>query len=66
MCKYSVLSKTVSTVKKSQAPALAPSGGLIHAVADEGPRAIGISVGPISGRVTARRRAKPPSPGFTR
>lgn len=34
---------------------LAPSGGLLHAVVDEGTRSLGISVGPISGRVTARQ-----------
>jgi adenine-specific DNA-methyltransferase len=35
--------------------ALAPSGGLIHAVVDEGDRRLGLSIGPISGRVTARQ-----------
>jgi adenine-specific DNA-methyltransferase len=35
--------------------ALAPSGGLLHATVDEGRRSTGISVGPISGRVTARQ-----------
>jgi len=34
---------------------LAPSGGLIHAVAEEDGDSIGISVGPISGRVTPRQ-----------
>ena len=35
--------------------ALVPSAGLIHAVVDEGKTSLGISVGPISGRVTARQ-----------
>ena len=35
--------------------ALAPSGGLIHGVIEDETRTIGISVGPISGRVTARQ-----------
>ncbi|MHB8294308.1 MAG: site-specific DNA-methyltransferase [Acidimicrobiales bacterium] len=35
--------------------ALVPSAGLIHAVIDEGKSSLGISVGPISGRVTARQ-----------
>lgn len=35
--------------------ALVPSAGLIHAVVDEGATSLGISVGPISGRVTARQ-----------
>lgn len=35
--------------------ALAPSGGLLHAIVDEGRRSLGLSVGPISGRVTARQ-----------
>jgi len=35
--------------------ALVPSAGLIHAVVDEGKSSLGISVGPISGRVTARQ-----------
>jgi len=34
---------------------LVPSAGLIHAVVDEGKSSLGISVGPISGRVTARQ-----------
>ncbi len=34
---------------------LAPSGGLIHGVAEEKDLTTGISVGPISGRVTARQ-----------
>lgn len=34
---------------------LDPSGGLIHAVVDEDGERLGISVGPISGRVTARQ-----------
>jgi len=35
--------------------ALVPSAGLIHAVVDDGSTSLGISVGPISGRVTARQ-----------
>jgi adenine-specific DNA-methyltransferase len=34
---------------------LVPSGGIIHAVIEEGSLTTGISVGPISGRVTARQ-----------
>jgi hypothetical protein len=35
--------------------ALVPSGGLLHAVVDEGRHSLGVSVGPISGRVSARQ-----------
>jgi adenine-specific DNA-methyltransferase len=38
-----------------QDAALHESGGLVHAVADTDGRSIGISIGPISGRVTARQ-----------
>lgn len=34
---------------------LEPTGGLVHAVSDEKGRSLGISVGPITGRVTARQ-----------
>jgi adenine-specific DNA-methyltransferase len=38
-----------------QGAALAPSGGLIHGVVEDDDKSTGISVGPISGRVTARQ-----------